>query len=83
SQPYAYGAQFRPRIDLTGPVWIRVQADVHSGPIGIGILNRRGDAFLSRTSVAAAGATTIKLRVINPEPLGNLVVQSWNDCKPA
>jgi hypothetical protein len=84
AQPFANGAQFSPRVDdLVGPLWIRIRADVQSWPIGIGILNHRGDKFLLRTSVYTPGVATIDLRVIYPQLVGNLVVQSWDQGKPA
>ena len=84
SQPFTNGVQFSPHVDaLAGPLWIRVRADVHSGPIGIGILNHRGDEFLLRTAVSTSGVATIDLRLIYRRLVGNLVVQSWDQGKPA
>lgn len=83
AQPWAYGAQFPLRKkDLTGPLLIRVRADVRSGPIGVGILNRDGNDFLSRTLVAAAGDATVTLRVAKSVQIGDLVIQSWADGLP-
>jgi hypothetical protein len=75
---WAYGAQFPLLRELKGPVWVRVRASVQHGRIGIGVLNREGSDFLSRTSVAATKDTTITLRVWKPQEIGDLVIQSWN-----
>lgn len=84
AEPWGYAAKFQPREEnRRGPLWIRVRVDVRSGPVGIGILNRQGDDFLSRKSILAPGTVTIDLRVPYPELVGDLVVQSWEEGEPA
>ena len=80
AKPWAYGAVFPLHRELTAPAWVRVEADVRSGPIGIGVLNRQGNDFLARSSVGA-GETTVTLCVTKPEQLGDLVIQSWAEGK--
>ncbi|MGH9697194.1 MAG: hypothetical protein ACRD5Z_23830 [Bryobacteraceae bacterium] len=83
AKPWAYGAQFPLRMqDLKGPLSIRIRADVHGGPIGIGVLNQKGDDFLSRTPVVASGDTTVTLDVLKPQQIGDLVIQTWDEGNP-
>lgn len=75
ARPWGYGAQFPLRTHgLTGPVWIRVRADVSGGPIGIGVLDQDGRDFLSRTSLAASNDATVTLAVMKAEEIGDLVI---------
>jgi hypothetical protein len=81
--PWWYATQFPLQIrDLKGPLWIRIHADVHGGPIGIGILNHDGSAFVTRAMVTADD-TMVYLRVPEPRESGNLVIQSWAQGVPA
>ena len=82
-QPWAYGAEFQRFKRVKGPVWIRVRADVRSGPVGIGILDQQGGDFISRELVTQQGAVTVDLYVVRPEISGYLVIQSWNSGKSA
>lgn len=83
AQPWSYAAQFPLQIqDLKGPLWIHIRANVHGGPIGIGILSQDGSDFLSR-AVVAAGETTVSLRVSEPGESGDLVIESWEQGVPA
>ncbi len=83
AQSWAYGAQFQLQIqDLKGPLWIRIQADVHGGPIGIGILNQQGSEFIARSPVFASGRTTVTLPVPKPQQAGDLVIETWAEGKP-
>jgi hypothetical protein len=80
AQPWAYGAKFPLRTpNLKGPLWIRIRASVRGGPVGFGILNQDGSDFLSRTSVVASSDTTVTLHVPNPQQIGELVIQSWEN----
>ena len=82
--PWAYGVLFPLRMkDLRGPLLIRIQASVHGGPIGVGILNPQANDFVCRTSVVAPGNTTLNFRVPEPQPIGDLVIQTWAEGKPA
>ena len=84
SQPWAYGARFQPvREKLQGSLWIRIRADVHSGSVGIGILNQRGDDFISRRSVTQLGSVIVDLYVVHPELVGDLIIQSWDKAMAA
>ncbi len=84
AQAWAYGAQFPLQIqDLKGPLWIRIQADVRRGPIGIGILNQQGSDFISRSPVFSSGHTTVTLPVPMPQQAGDLVIETWAEDRPA
>jgi hypothetical protein len=77
-------AYFQPHFkNLKGPIFVRVRADVHEGPVGIGILKSDGRDFLSRKFVAARGSIVVTLPVGNPALIGSLVVQSGDEDKAA
>jgi hypothetical protein len=83
-QPYGYGAEFPLKLqDLIGPLWIRIQASVHRGPVSIGVLNEDGSDVVSRTVVDASGDTTVYLPVPKSQQFGNLLFQSWYQGKSA
>jgi hypothetical protein len=83
-QRFGYGTQIPLQTqDLEGPLWIRIQASVHAGPFGIGILNQDGSDFLCRTSVSDIGDTIVSLLVPKSRQLGDLVIQSWSAGKAA
>lgn len=84
AQPWTYAVLFPPQMkDLKGPLLIRVRISVHGGPIGIGILNRQGSDFVFRTSVVASDDTTVTLRLPKAQPIGDLVIQTWEEGAPA
>jgi glycosyltransferase involved in cell wall biosynthesis len=84
AQPWTYAVLFAPQMkDLKGPLVVRVRVSVHGGPIGIGILNRQGSDFVSRTSVVASDDTTVTLRLPKAQPIGDLVIQTWEEGNPA
>jgi hypothetical protein len=82
AQPWAYGAQFMTTAHhLAGPVWIRVDVKMNTGPIGIGVVKIDGGEFLSRVAVVRQGDSAVTLHVAKGEQIGSLVVQTRD--KPA
>ncbi len=84
AEPWTYGARFPLRIqNLKGPLWIRIQAEVLGGPIGIEILDRHGSEFLSRSVAFASDHTTVTLHIPELQPIGDLVIETWAEGKPS
>ena len=70
-------------MDLRGPLWIRIRANIRAGPLGVGILNQDGSAFLTRTTVADFGDATVMLHVASPQEIGDLVFMNGDSGDPA
>jgi len=80
-QPWAYGAELvNTAPDLKGPLWIDVEVRVSGGPVGIGVLNAAKTDFSVRRQVDAHRQPQhVTLFVPDNVPLGNLVVESWEE----
>lgn len=77
--PYAYAALIElPKSFDAKLSYVRVQATVSGGSIGLGLLNNEQSAFIDRTEVRESKASqTVYLRDDDLQSGGYLIVQTW------
>jgi hypothetical protein len=80
AQPWAYAAQLASASSgRVGPGFFRIECQVSSGPIGVGVLNPAGTDFLIRTPLRASSELqTVFLPVDDIGRMGRFVVQNWD-----
>lgn len=85
SMPWSYIGQMPLRAEcIRGGGWIAVDLRVTRGAIGIGVLNHKGDSFLTRVSVLPSEKTqTIVLPIASFGAAGDLTLQNWNQDSPS
>jgi hypothetical protein len=79
SLPWAFGSAIRlDGLLKSGPQWIVVEAKAHPEPIGVGVLNKKGDDFAVRVELPASQVDTeMWLRIAGPEDISSIMIQNW------